>query len=574
MSSRNSGFVPLGGGNSREMSDNIQLTPVKSNASANTGLRQGNPAHTTSFESQNENEKHGHHNPFHRHQGRRRRPEGQLSRQSTGEENKLNAMGRIYKKIVGFSVITRYMVYVLPVGLLLAVPLIVLPATGHRSDIPVGKEGKGDSVQHGPPLFKVFLWVEIMWLSLWAAKIVAWFLPHLFLFFCGVVSMGTRKYSAVLSNLVLPFSFFFWALASYLTFKNLFNGKSEPNIAWVKTMSRILGASFVSSAVFLGEKALVQLIGISYHQRSFANRIKASKREIHLLGLLYDASRTLFPMYCPEFSEEDYIINDSIEAMLLKSKKGHKRGGSATPMKLIGDVARVGDKVTSVFGNIASEITGKNVFNPNSAHSIVLEALEKTRSSEALARRIWMSFVVEDNQELYLEDVEEVLGPAYKEEAEEAFYAIDSDANGDISLDEMVRKVVEISKERKAIGEGMKDIGQALRVFDKILLFVVLLVVIFIFLAFFQSSFVTTIATAGTALLSLSFIFAVTTQEFLGSCIFLFVKHPYDVGDRVEINSTKMIVDRISLLYTVLTRIDRMQVVQVSSHASPFAALN
>lgn len=488
MSPRNSGFIQLGGDHSRDMSDNIQLTPVKSNASANHGHRKANPAHTTSFDSasQHENEKSGHHNPFHRHQGRRRKPEGELTRKGTGEENKLNAMGRFYKKVIGFSVVTRYLVYVVPVGLLLAVPLIVLALTDHKNDILVGTrtapnpadDTKTDRFE-GPPLFKIFLWTEIMWLSLWIAKVVAWFLPGVFMFFTGVVSPGTRKYATVLTNLIIPFSFFFWALASYVTFKNLYRGYTS-NITWCKTMDRILGALFVSSAVFLGEKAIVQLIGISYHQRSFANRIKASKREIHLLGLLYDASRTLFPMYCQEFADEDYIINDSIEIML-RGKKGHKRPGSATPMRLIGDAARIGDKVTSVFGNIASEITGKQVFNPNSAHSVVLEALEKNKSSEALARRIWMSFVVEDNQALYLEDVQEVLGPAYKKEAEEAFYAIDNDENGDISLDEMVRKVVEISKERKAIGEGMKDIGQALRVFDKILLFVVLLIVIFIF---------------------------------------------------------------------------------------------
>jgi small-conductance mechanosensitive channel len=86
--------------------------------------------------------------------------------------------------------------------------------------------------------------------------------------------------------------------------------------------------------------------------------------------------------------------------------------------------------------------------------------------------------------------------------------------------------------------------------------------------SFFNSSLLTTIATAGTALLSLSFVFAVTTQEFLGSCIFLFVKHPYDVGDRIEIQGTQMLVDRISLLYTVFTRTDRMQVSQVRQAAS------
>jgi hypothetical protein len=74
------------------------------------------------------------------------------------------------------------------------------------------------------------------------------------------------------------------------------------------------------------------------------------------------------------------------------------------------------------------------------------------------------------------------------------------------------------------------------------------------------------LATAGTTLLSLSFVFAVTTQEFLGSCIFLFVKHPFDVGDRVDIVGPEvktMVVEQISLLYTIFKRIDNMKMVQV-----------
>jgi hypothetical protein len=278
-------------------------------------------------------------------------------------------------------------------------------------------------------------------------------------------------------------------------FRFKFQINNGDDLQWVYVMARILGSLFVSSCVLLGEKAIIQLISITYHQRSFANRIKDSKREVFLLGLMYDASRTLFPMWCPEFSEEDYIINDSIEMMISGGKKrrvrGHKKSGSVTPMHFIGGAAggigRVGDKITSVFGNLASEITGKQVFNPNSAHSIVVEALEKVPTSEALARRIWMSFVVEGNDSLYAEDIVEVLGPGHKEDAEECFEAVDADMNGDISLDEMVRKVVEIGKERKAISNSMKDIGQALRVLDSVLLFVVILIVVFIFLSFFNS---------------------------------------------------------------------------------------
>ncbi|ETS79189.1 hypothetical protein PFICI_09042 [Pestalotiopsis fici W106-1] len=569
-SPKDRGFLQLGASRSSTLDDNMQgipLQPVRSTASS-TGARKANQAIGNGFDgtqSPPENEKNALYTGAGRRRAKKPDPPGRVNSLGS-EEFSLNAMGRLYNKIIGFSVVTRYLVYIVPVAILLAVPLIVLPLVGHKND-PVGKKTTTDSdgnktTVEGPSLFNLFLWIEITWLTLWAGKTVAHLMPPVFMFVCGVVSSGTRKYALVLRALEIPLSLFFWALATWLTFKNLF-GSQYDSLGWVETMKRILGSLFVSSAVFLGEKTIVQLISVTYHQRSFANRIKDCKREVFLLGLLYDASRTLFPMYCQEFAEEDYIINDSIEMML--GKRGRK-GGSGTPMRLIGNVGRLGDKVTSVFGNLASEITGKQVFNPNSAHSIVVEALEKVRTSEALAKRIWMSFVVEGNESLFVDDIIEVLGPAHREEAEECFEAVDADGNGDISLDEMIRKVVEISKERKAINHSMKDISQALAVFDRILLFVVLLIVIFIFLAFFQSSFITTLATAGTALLSLSFVFAVTTQEFLGSCIFLFVKHPYDVGDRVDIvgsEKQQLVVERISLLYTIFNRIDKMQIVQV-----------
>ena len=81
-------------------------------------------------------------------------------------------------------------------------------------------------------------------------------------------------------------------------------------------------------------------------------------------------------------------------------------------------------------------------------------------------------------------------------------------------------------------------------------------------MAFLNSSFTTTLATAGTALLSLSFVFAATAQEVLGSCIFLFVKHPYDVLDRVDIGDDQLVVEHISLLYTVFKKVNTGKLTQ------------
>jgi hypothetical protein len=173
-------------------------------------------------------------------------------------------------------------------------------------------------------------------------------------------------------------------------------------------------------------------------------------------------------------------------------------------MRIIGDVGRFGDKVTSVFGNMASEIAGKQVFNPTSAHSIVVEALEKKRSSEALAKRLWMSFVVEGRDALYPEDIREVLGPARQEEADEAFAAVDQDGNGDISLEEMIMKVVEIGIDRKSIASSMNDIGQAIAVFDQVLATIAFLIMIFVFGKFPVCNTLSNLLYSGSAELTLT----------------------------------------------------------------------
>lgn len=406
-------------------------------------------------------------------------------------------------------------------------------------------------------------------------KIVAHFLPNVFEFLIGVVSPGVKKYALLLRAVEKPLSFVLWMIVNQATFPGLVVRTQEavdkkifPE--WTTKMQSVLLALLVCTVIILAERVLIQLISISYHRKQFDQKIQESKRSIYLLGILYDASRALFPSYCNEFAEEDYTIQDTLLDLLPGSKKGTSkkgRSGTRTPMRLVQevgrDVGRIGDKVTSVFGTLASEITGKKVFDVNSAHSIVLTALERNRSAEALARRIWMSFVVEGRNELYQEDLVEVMGPGRADEAEECFSSLDRDGNGDISLDEMILTVTEIGRQRKSINTSMHDVDAAINALDGLLFTMVFIVCIFVFVAFLSPSFVGTLTTSATALLSLSFVFATTAQEILGSCIFLFAKHPYDIGDRVDITSEQLTVEHIALLYTVFKRITNGKTVQI-----------
>jgi len=83
--------------------------------------------------------------------------------------------------------------------------------------------------------------------------------------------------------------------------------------------------------------------------------------------------------------------------------------------------------------------------------------------------------------------------------------------------------------------------------------------------AFFSNSFAKYLFTIGSQIAAFGFAISATVQEFLGSCIFVFIKHPYDVGDRVLISDTQMTVEHISLLYTQFKRIDNNRIVQISN---------
>ncbi|KAJ9609969.1 hypothetical protein H2200_006299 [Cladophialophora chaetospira] len=495
--------------------------------------------------------------------GRRRRLEERGRENKDKDDGTLNAVGRFYDKVYNFSVLTRYFIYVAPLALAIAVPIVIGATVAPRARI------------GGVKIVWFFTWLEVVWVSLWVSKMLAHYLPYLFQFICGVVSAGTRKYALVLGALEIPLSLVGWAVTSLATFVPLMTlnpdqrARNETGLKdWERTVKNILFACVFSTLILLGEKVLIQLLSISYHRKQFDDRIKDSKRNIYLIGLLYDASRKLFPEYSQEFLEEDYLINNVLDLGERSGRNSirrgsHKRSGSATPMRLIQNVARVGDKVTAAFGNVAQEITGKKVFSTNAAHSIVVQALEKKVSAEALARRLWMSFVLEGKDALTIGDIIDVLGHDQESEAHEAFEVLDVDGNGDISLDEMILRVTEFGRERQSIASSMRDVDQAIHVLDNLLCTVVFVAVIFVFVAWLNRNFTTTLATAGTALLSMSFVFATTAAEVLGSCIFLFVKHPFDVGDRVDISDVQYVVERMSLLYTIFRRVKDHKKTQV-----------
>lgn len=119
----------------------------------------------------------------------------------------VNTMGKIYNRILNFSIITRYLLYILPLGTILAIPIVL------------GAVIKPPPGLGGVRIVWIFAWALTMWVGLWASKLFAKFTPYLFEFLCGIVSPGTRKYSTILRALEIPLSLVGWAVVSLATFQ-------------------------------------------------------------------------------------------------------------------------------------------------------------------------------------------------------------------------------------------------------------------------------------------------------------------------------------------------------------------
>ena len=141
---------------------------------------------------------------------------------------------------------------------------------------------------------------------------------------------------------------------------------------------------------------------------------------------------------------------------------------------------------------------------------------------------------------------------------------------------------VEIGRERKSITASLKDLDSVVSKLDAVLVFVVIIVTLLVFISLISTSASSILGSAGSAVLALSWLFSATAQEFLQSVIFVLVKHPFDVGDRVSIYGNTGValkgddyfVKEISLLYTEFKKMEGHVVQAPNSYLNTLFILN
>ncbi|MCJ1388020.1 hypothetical protein MMC18_000864 [Xylographa bjoerkii] len=487
-------------------------------------------------------------------------------------------LAKLFKKIHNSSSLIRYFTYITPVVIILLVPLL-LGALVFR-----------DATVGGVELMWFSVWLEIVWLTLWAGRvsrvsrpsdfmtdgrdqIVAKMIPWPLGLVSSLFTNNSKKWRDMGKQLEVPATIFFWWLAVEISFLPIMNNHILDGYTgdgtWKKTGNTIIISIFIGATLNFIEKIIIQLIAISFHLRTYADRIELNKFQINSLVKLYQYSKDKISLEDSEFEE---------------GGRSGPASGARTPAQLIEkaqkNVAQAFNKVGDVAGKVAGDFTGKQVAKSTHPHQVVLMLLNSTTGSQVLARRLFRTFVREGTETVFSDDMKNAFDN--DEEADAAFSMFDKDLNGDISIQELESVCVEIGRERKSITASLKDLDSVVSKLDGILLFVVICVTILIFISLISTSAAGVLTSAGSTVLALSWLLSATAQEFLQSIIFVFVKHPFDVGDRVTIygntgaamKGDDYFVKEISLLFTEFKKMEGHVVQAPNSYLNTLFILN
>jgi small-conductance mechanosensitive channel len=120
-------------------------------------------------------------------------------------------------------------------------------------------------------------------------------------------------------------------------------------------------------------------------------------------------------------------------------------------------------------------------------------------------------------------------------------------------------------RERRALALTLNDTKTAVNRLHKMVNIVVGIIILVIWLIILGITSTKFLVVMSSQVVVVAFIFGNMCKIVFESIIYLFVIHPFDVGDRCEIDGVQMVVEEMNILTTVFLRFDNQKVVYPNS---------
>ncbi|GMH11820.1 hypothetical protein Nepgr_013661 [Nepenthes gracilis] len=147
-----------------------------------------------------------------------------------------------------------------------------------------------------------------------------------------------------------------------------------------------------------------------------------------------------------------------------------------------------------------------------------------------------------------------------KEEVDLIFPLFEVNEKGQISLQAFSKWVLKVYKCRQALKHTLNDNKTAVKQLNKLVSAILIVMMFIIWLLLTEIATTKLIIFFSSQLVVAAFVFGNTCKNVFEAIIFVFVMHPFDVGDRCVIDGTMLVVEEMNIFTTVFLRWDKEKV--------------
>ncbi|CAL0318930.1 unnamed protein product [Lupinus luteus] len=187
-----------------------------------------------------------------------------------------------------------------------------------------------------------------------------------------------------------------------------------------------------------------------------------------------------------------------------------------------------------------------------------IKHIKSENEAKAAAKKIFHNVASPGSRYIYLEDLMHFM---QEDEAIKTMNLFEgASETSQISKSALKNWVVNAFREKRALALTLNDTKTAVMNLHRILNVVVAFAVVIIWLLIFKIASGQVIMFVMSQTLLSAFVFGSTCRAVFESVIFLFIMHPFDVGDRCEIDSAQLVVEEMNILTTIFLRDDNAKV--------------
>ncbi|KAK9740081.1 hypothetical protein RND81_03G009900 [Saponaria officinalis] len=388
-------------------------------------------------------------------------------------------------------------------------------------------------------------------ISGWVIRIIVYFIER------NVILRKRVLYFVHASrNLVQNFLWLGWGLLAWVLILDK-KVKKETNSEVLPYVPKIMICSMVATFLWLMKTLLLKVLTMNFHVSAFFDRIQDALFNQYVI-------ETLSGPPCIEqerFNEEDDRVMSDVRRMgnvgvqlpadirakcMPKKACGSGKLGRTNEGISIEKLHRMNQKNVSAWNmkRLMSVVRKGVLYTLDEQLDVGVEdenamQIRSEREAKAAAKRVFNNVARPFSRHIYYEDLERFLR---EEEATKTMHLFEGTVNGKGISKQMLKNwVVNVFRERRALALSLSDTKTAVHKLDYLVNTLVGIAVIIICLLILGIPLTHFFVFLSSQVVVLAFMFGNTCKTTFEAIIFLFVMHPFDVGDRCEIEGVQVL---------------------------------